>query len=270
MGELDGKVAIITGAGRLRGMGRATAVQLAGLGADILVTDIGRDPATFPPDEKEIGWKDIESTAELVRAKGRRAVTLVSDVTNRQNVQEMVDLAMKEYGRVDILINNAAYPIGQDRVPLLELDPDIFQRVVDIKVTGCYLCTKAVAKVLIDQGQGGKIVNLSSGAGKRGSPNFLAYNAANFAIVGMTQSLAKELGPHGVNVNAVCPGVVATSRMDVHGRGEKWQQLEALAPLGRAGTDEEVAGLITFLCTEAASWITGQSINIDGGLIMEH
>ncbi len=169
MGELDGKVAIITGAGRLRGMGRATAVQLAGLGADILVTGTDRDPATFPPDEREIGWRDIESTAELVREKGRRAVTLVSDVTNREDVQEMVDLAMKEYGRIDILINNAAYPIGQDRVPLLELDPDTFQRVIDIKVTGGYLCTKAVVKVMVEQGQGGKIVNLSSGAGKRGA-----------------------------------------------------------------------------------------------------
>ena len=270
MGELDGKVAIITGAGRLRGIGRATAVHLARLGADILMTGTNRDPATFPPDEREVGWRDIESTAEQVREQGRRAVTLVSDVTDRQNVQEMVDLAMKEYGRIDILINNAAYPIADDRVPLLELDPDVFQRVLDIKVTGCYLCTKAVAKVLLDQGQGGKIVNLSSRAGKIGAPNFLAYNAANFAIVGMTQSLAKELGPHGVNVNAVCPGVVATSRMDVHGRGEKWRHLETMAPIGRAGSDEEVGGLIAWLCTEASSWITGQSININGGSLMEH
>ena len=168
MGELDGKVAIVTGAGRLRGIGRATAVHLARLGADLVVTDIGREPLTFPPDEKAVGWKDTEGTAEQVRAHGRRAVTLVSDVTNRQNVQEMVDAAMKEYGRIDILINNAAFPIGEDRVPLLELDPDIFQRVIDIKITGTYLCTKAVARVLIEQGQGGKIVNLSSSAGKMG------------------------------------------------------------------------------------------------------
>ena len=270
MGELDGKVAIVTGAGRLRGIGRATAVHLARLGADILVTDIGRDPSTFPPDEKKVGWKDTEGTAEQVRAHGRRAVTLVSDVTNRQNVQEMVDTALKEFGRIDILINNAAFPIGEDRVPLLELDPDIFQRVIDIKITGTYLCTKAVARVLIEQGQGGKIVNLSSSAGKRGMVNTLAYNAANFAVVGMTQSLAKELGPHGINVNAVCPGMVDTSRTDLHGREEKWQDLAGTAALGRNGTDEEVGGLIAYLCTEATSWITGQSININGGRVMEH
>jgi 3-oxoacyl-[acyl-carrier protein] reductase/meso-butanediol dehydrogenase/(S,S)-butanediol dehydrogenase/diacetyl reductase len=155
-------------------------------------------------------------------------------------------------------------------VPILELDPDIFQRVIDVKVTGSYLCSKAVTRVLVDQGQGGKIVNLSSAAGKRGQPNLLAYNAANFAIVGMTQSLAKELGPHGINVNAVCPGVVATARTDVQGRGERWREMEAWSPLGRSGSDDEVGGLIAFLCTEAASWITGQSINIDGGLVMEH
>ena len=270
IGELDGRVAIITGAGRLRGIGRATAVHLARLGADILVTGTARDPAAFPPDEIEAGWKGIKGTAEQVRAEGRRAVTLVSDVTNRQQVQAMVEVALGEFGRIDILVNNAAYPIGEDRVPLLELDPDVFKRVVDVKVTGSYLCTKAVARVLVDQGQGGKIVNVSSVAGKRGEPYMLAYGAATFAMVGMTQSLAKEFGPHGINVNAVCPGDLDTARTDEQGRGEEWRKMEAGLPLGRAGTDDEVGGLIAFLCTEAASWITGQSINIDGRLVMEH
>ena len=182
----------------------------------------------------------------------------------------MVEVALGEFGRIDILVNNAAYPIGEDRVPLLELDPDVFKRVVDVKVTGSYLCTKAVARVLVDQGQGGKIVNVSSVAGKRGEPYMLAYGAATFAMVGMTQSLAKEFGPHGINVNAVCPGDLDTARTDEQGRGEEWRKMEAGLPLGRAGTDDEVGGLIAFLCTEAASWITGQSINIDGRLVMEH
>jgi len=270
MGELDGKVAIVTGAGRLRGIGRATAVALARLGADIVVTGTGRNPETFPPDEKAADWKDVESTAEQVRVEGRRALTLTVDVTSGDQVQMMVDRTVLEFGRVDILINNAAFRRGEDRVPIVELAPELFQRVLDIKVTGTYLCTKAFAEVLIGQGEGGKIVNVSSTAGKRGSPNTLAYNAANFAVVGMTQSMAKELGPYGINVNCVCPGAVDTHRMDDIDRGEQWDQMAANTPIGRNGTDEEVGGIMAYLCTKAASWIHGQSINVNGGTMMEH
>jgi 3-oxoacyl-[acyl-carrier protein] reductase len=270
MGELDGKVAIVTGAGRLRGIGRAAAVHLARLGADVVVTGTGRRPETFPPDEKAIGWKDVESTAEQVRAEGCRALTLTVDVTNPQHIQNMVDRTIQEFGRIDILINNAAFARGPDRVPILDLDLKVFERVMDIKVTGTFLCTKAVIKHMIDQGEGGKIVNISSTAGKRGTPNTLAYNAANFAVIGMTQSMAREFGPHRINVNCVCPGAVDTHRMDDLGRGERWQQMASATPIGRNGTDEEVGAFCVYLCTEAASWIHGQAININGGTIMEH
>ena len=270
MGELDGKVAIVTGAGRLRGIGRACAVALAELGADVVVTGTGRDPATFPPDEKAVDWRDVESTAEQVRELGSRALTMTTDVSDSGDVQRMVDRTLEEFGRVDILMNNAAFARGPDRVPILDLDDDIFQKVVDIKIGGTYLCTKAVARELIRQGEGGKIVNVSSVAGKRGSPNTLAYNAANFAVVGMTQSMARELGPHGINVNCVCPGAVDTHRMDDVGRGEEWEDLARNTPIGRNGTDEEIGEFMAYLCTEAASWIQGQSINLNGGTVMEH
>ena len=269
MGELEGKVAIVTGAGRRRSIGNSTAHVLAELGADLVLTGTGRDPSTFPPDEREIGWRDIESTADEVRALGRRALTLVGDVTDEADVDTMIQRALEQFGRIDILVNNAAYRYGPDRVPLIELDPDIFQKVIDVKVRGTYMCSKAVAKVLIEQGQGGKIVTVASAAGKRASAATLAYNAANFAQVGMTQSMALDLGPHGINVNAVCPGLVDTSRLDPLGRGEVWQERASLAPIGRAGTPQEVAGLIAYLCTEAASWIHGQSINIGGGTVMD-
>ena len=270
MAELDGKVAIVTGAGRLRGIGRASAVALARMGADVVVTGTGRSPDTFPPDEKAVGWKDVESVADQVRAEGRRALTLTVDVTNREHVQSMVDRTVRELGRVDILINNAAFARGPDRVPILELDPDTFQRVVDIKITGTYLCTKAVLKQIVEQGEGGKIVNISSSAGKRGSANTLAYNAGNFALVGMTQSMAKELGPYGINVNCVCPGAVDTHRMDDLGRGDRWQEMASNTPIGRNGTDEEVGDFVAYLCSKAASWIHGQSINLNGGTLVEH
>ncbi len=270
MAELDGKVAIVTGAGRLRGIGRAAAVSLARLGADVVITGTGRSPESFPDDEKAAGWRDVESTADQVRTEGRRALPLTADVTNIEQVQAMVDRTLEEFGRVDVLINNAAFARGPDRLPIVELPPDTFQRVLDVKVTGTYLCSKAVIEHLIAQGEGGKIVNISSTAGKRGSQNTLAYNAANFAVVGMTQSMARELGPHGINVNCVCPGAVDTSRMDDLGRGERWQQMASATPIGRTGTDDEVGDFIAYLCTEAASWIHGQSININGGSVMEH
>ncbi len=270
MGELDGQVAIVTGAGRLRGIGRAAAVSLAKLGADVVVTGTGRDPATFPEDEKAIGWKDVEGTAEQVRALSRRALPLTVDVTNSNHVDMMVDRTLKELGRIDILINNSAYAKGRDRVPTVEMEQDVFQKVVDVKVLGTFLCSKAVAKVLIDQKQGGKIVNISSGAGKSGDANTLAYCAACFAQIGMTQTLAKELGPYGINVNCVCPGLVDTSRVDDIGRGKAWGEYSQSVPIRRLGTDEELGDFVAYLCTKAASWIHGQSINVDGGEVMTH
>ena len=270
MGELSGKVAIVTGAGRLRGIGRAAAVALAKLGADVAITGTGRDPATFPDDEKAIGWKDVEGTAEQVRAEGSRALPLVFDVTDIGAASAAVDRVVAELGRVDILINNAAIARGADRVPIGELDADLFQRVIDVKLRGTFVCTRAVAARLQAQGEGGKIVNVASIAGKRGGAHTLAYNAANFGMIGMTQSLARELGPAGVNVNCVCPGPVDTSRMDSVRPGEVATTLEPGAPVQRWGSDVEVGAFCAYLCTPAASWIHGQSINQDGGVVMEH
>ena len=270
MGELNGKVAVVTGAGRLRGLGRATAVALARLGPDVVVTGTGRNPSTFPSDEVAAGWKDIESTSEQIRAEGRKALPLIVDVTNPEDVKEMTKRTIQEFGRIDILVNNAAYAMVPPMGPILDLNLEHFQRCVDVKVTGTLLPTQAVLKQMIDQGQGGKIVNISSVAGKSGSIHTLAYNAANFAVVGMTQSMAKELGPSGINVNCVCPGSMDTSRSDFRGRGEAWRERAHNTPIGRNGTDREVGDFVAYLCTEAASWIHGQSININGGTVMEH
>ncbi len=269
MPELDGKVAIVTGAGRLRGIGRGAAVALARLGADVVVTGTGRNPDRYPPDEKAVGWRDIESTAEQIRAEGSRALPLVVDVSNAADVQSMIEHTLGEFGKIDILINNAAFARGPDRVPITDVPLDIFEMVLAVKITGTYLCTKAVIPSMIKQG-GGKIVNISSGSGKTGSANNLAYTAACFAQVGMTQSMAHELGAHNINVNCVCPGAVDTSRVDDVGRGDAWQSIADNLPIRRTGTDDEVGAFAAYLCTEAASWIHGQSINMDGGGTMEH
>lgn len=268
MGVLDGKVAIVTGAGRLRGIGRATALALAELGADLVVTGTGRDPAKYPPDEKAAGWRDIESTAEQVRQRGRRCVPIVADVMKSDDVKRTVAATLKEFGRIDFLINNSAFARGADRVPLLELSEELWHQVLEIKLTGSFLMSREVLPTMIKQ-QGGAIINVSSIAGKRGFPNTTAYCTSNFGIQGFTQALAMEVAPYQIRVNAVCPGIIDTARMDVVGRGEAWEKsIEQMVPLRRAGTDEEIGKFIAYLCTPDASYITGQSLNIDGGSVM--
>ena len=149
MGHLDGKVAIVTGAGRLRGIGRATAVALASDGADVVVTGTGRDPASYPDDEKQAGWKDVESTAQQIRERGRRALTWVGDVSRAASVDDLVGRVMSTFGRIDVLVNNAAYPRGNDRVPLTELDETVWRRVLEIKLTGAFLLCKRIVPIMV-------------------------------------------------------------------------------------------------------------------------
>ena len=267
--ELSGKVAIVTGAGRLRGIGHASAVVLAEMGADVVITGTGRDPSTFPDDEKKAGWKDIESVADEVRALGRKALPLVVDVSHQDQVRTMIGRVISELGSVDIMVNNAASPYGEDRRPVLEVDDRMFMRVVEVKLFGTYLCSKAAAGQMVKQGRGGRIINLSSSAGKRGQANMAAYNSANFAVDGFSQALAKELAIENITVNCVCPGLTETARMDPLGRGDFWAQRAAQIPMGRVGTDLEVAELIGFLASPRAAYITGQAINVNGGAVTE-
>ena len=268
MGALDGKVAIVTGAGRLRGIGRATAVALAAAGADVMVTGTGRDPATFPADEKAVNWHDVHSTVEQIEAQGRRGLALIGDVSQQTDVTCIVQQTLATFGRIDMLVNNAAIARGADRVPVVELSEELFRRVLDVKLVGSFLLCKAIIPTLLQQNQGGRIINLSSIAGKLGIAHTTAYCAANFAIQGFTQALAQELAPYRISVNAICPGTIDTARMDVLGREDLWNRTVQAIPMKRAATDEEVAGLIAYLCSPIAEYITGQSINIDGGMVM--
>ena len=275
MTDLSGRVALVTGAGRYRGIGRDTALALARAGVDVAVTGTGRSPDTFPDDEKAMGWRDIESVADEVRAMGRRALTIVADLSDGAQARGIVEKTAAELGSVDILVNNAAFAMANDRVPIVELDDAIWHRVLDIKIHGSYYASKAAAKEMIRQGTGGSIIMISSIAGKIHPATFAAYVVANMGLQGLTGSLSKELGPHHINVNSVCPGVIDTSRWDnkrdnTPGGREHWERLESNIPMGRPGTGVDVANMVVFLCSDEGRWVSGQSINVDGGQVSSH
>ena len=266
---LSGKVAIVTGAGRYRGIGRHIALALARQGADIVVTGSGRPPESFPPDEREIGWRDIDSVAGEIKAIGRRVLPLVIDITKPEECDRLVDETRREFGRIDILVNNAVAGRARDRVPLLDLEECEWRRVLDVNLNGTFLVTKAVGRALIEQGEGGRIINLGSIAGRQGLPSFGAYAVTKAGLVLFTQVLAAELAAHKINVNCICPGLTDTYRMeDVTRPGPIRDAVMSTIPLRRPGEPEEVGELVAFLSGPGASYIHGQTINIDGGRLM--
>ena len=269
MPPLDGKIAIVTGAGRYNGIGRHTALALARQGADVTVTGSGRPPEAYPEDEKAMGWRDIDSVADEIRALSRKALPLVIDITQADQVQRLVDETRRELGRIDLLVNNAAAARGNDRVPVVQLEEAEWRKVIEVNLTGTFLVTKAVAQVLIEQGEGGRIVNISSIAGREGIATFAAYGTTKAGIILFTRVLARELAPHGINVNCVCPGLVGTYRMQDVTEGPIRDAVMRTIPLGREGTPEEIGELVAFLCGPDASYVHGQAINIDGGRVMQ-
>lgn len=262
---LDDKVAVVTGAGRMRSIGRALAVEFARAGCHVVLTGTGRSPHRYPDDEKAAGWRDIESVAEEVRALGRRALPLVCNVADEQAVEGLLASTLAEFGRVDVLVNNAAAPRGGDRVPVLDTPVAEWDRVIEVNLRGTFLMTRAFGTRLVEQGDGGAIINISSIGGKLGGAMSGAYGASKAAVQSLTSSAAKTLGTHGIRVNAICPGVTETGRLD-DTDADAWQAyVTANLPMGRAGRPEEVAYLAVFLASDQAAWITGQSWNVDGG-----
>jgi 3-oxoacyl-[acyl-carrier protein] reductase len=265
---LEGKVAVVTGAGRLRSIGRPIAIALAQAGCDIVLTGTGRALADYPEDEKELGWRDVESVAEEIAAVGRRAVTVIGSVADPEDVQSLLATTIDEYGRVDIVVNNAGAARGADRVPVVDLPIAEWTKVIDVNLNGTFLMSKFFGQKLIEQGDGGSIVNISSIAGKLLSANTAAYGCSKAAIQGLTASMASEVGQYGIRVNAICPGIIDTFRMDDLGREETWEQLvKERIPLGRAGTGEDIAHQVVYLCSDQGEWITGQSYTVDGGTV---
>lgn len=268
---LDGKVAVVTGAGRMRSIGRPIAVELARAGCDVVLTGTGRARDRYPDDEQAAGWRDVESVAAEIEALGRRALPVVSDVSDPDAVEALADLVESELGRVDIVVNNAGAARGADRVPVVELDLDVWRHVIDVNLHGVLYTSRTFAQRFLAAGTPGSIVNISSVGGKIMGPRTAAYAASKAGVHAITAAMAKELGADGIRVNALCPGIIDTSRMDDVGREEQWERMVASQiPLGRAGRGLDVAAVAVFLCSDQGAWVTGQQWNVDGGQLTIH
>jgi 3-oxoacyl-[acyl-carrier protein] reductase len=248
--RLKDKVAIVTGSGR--GIGEGIAFRFVEEGAKLVVNDVSAG--------------DVQRTAEAIKKKNGQAVPVVGSVGSREVAQKMVDTAVKEFGTVDILVNNAG--IIRDAM-LHKMTDEQWDQVIEVNLKGVFLCTQCAARVMREKGYG-KIINISS-TSWRGNPGQLNYSATKAGVIGMTKTAAKELAPKGINVNVIAPGMIWTDMIKsmppaIIDRMEKG--LAFIVPLNRKGSPLDVANLALFLASDESSFITGQLIHCDGGMIM--
>lgn len=244
--RLQGQVAVVTGASR--GIGRAVAVALAAEGAKVAVNYASSSAAA-------------DEVVGEITAAGGEAIALPADVSKPDQVDTLFDSVTKQWGRVDVLVNNAG--ITRDTL-LLRMKLEDWQAVIDLNLTGVFLCTKAVSKLMLKQ-KSGRIINIASVAGQMGNPGQANYSAAKAGVIGFTKTVAKELASRGITVNAVAPGFITTDMT----KDVKADEILKFIPLGRYGEATEVAGMVKFLAADAAAaYITGQVFNVDGGMVM--
>ncbi len=245
---LRGKTALVTGAGR--GIGRTIALRLAECGADVAVVDLNRE--------------SVAEVAAEIRNMGQRALELSGNVTVADEVNDFVKKAADEFGRIDILVNNAG--ITRDTL-LLRMKEEDWDAVLNVNLKGTFLCTKAVSRIMMKQ-RYGRIVSISSVIGLMGNAGQANYGASKAGIIGFSKSVARELGSRGITCNAVAPGFIETQMTDALPEDMKKELINQI-PLGRIGNPQDVADAVLFLASDAASYITGQTIAVDGGMVMQ-
>ncbi len=279
-GSLTGKVAMITGATAKRGMGHAIALRLAGEGADIIVVDRAKvAPSLFPGDE---GWRGLEEEIEEIEALGRKAMAIEMDISKADSVNKGVAAAVAKFGRIDILVNCAAIR-GTPNLDLVDGDEKEWQALFEVNSLGPFIISKAVIKQMIKRGEGGKIVHFASVAGRMGAKGNAAYAASKWAVIGLIQSLALEVAQHKINVNGICPGMIVTNLRDHHMvagakkqgisvdefRQNEYDMVSKAIPIGRIGQVDDISNVVSFLVSSQADYLTGQSINVCGGIRMD-
>ncbi len=249
---LKDQVALITGASS--GIGHATALAFAAQGARVAVNYLKNQAGA-------------EQAVDAIRARGAEAVAIRADVTSSADVQGMVEAVREQWGRIDILVNNAGDLLARRSLP--DMTEDYWDAIFDLNLKSVFLCVKAVWEEMAAR-QSGCIVNVSSIAGRNGGgPGAAAYAAAKGGLLTYTKGLARELAAYGVRVNGVAPGVIATPYHERYSPPELFQKYVSTVPMGRAGTSEEVADVIVFLVSPAARYITGETVEVNGGMLMD-
>jgi len=274
---LDGKVALVTGAGRRRGIGYGIARHLAGLGASVAIVGAGsRSMAGLDYEAQALG--ELHAIGDELAALGHgRHLAAQADIANPEQVGRLLDRIGNELGVVEILVNNAGVcPVK----PLLETTFSEWEKTMGVNATGAFVCSTEAARRMVAHGIKGNIVSIASLSAKEGWPDFGAYTASKFALLGFTEVFAREMAPHGIRVNAICPGYIAAgvseeitntfaAKLGVS-PAELDRNTVARVPLGRYGTAEDVAQAVAFLVSPAASYITGQAMNVCGGVMVSH
>jgi len=279
MNSLEGKVSLVTGAASKRGMGHAVALRLAGEGANVVLVDKYAAPKSIWPGDE--GWGGLETVVDEIKALGREALAVVADVSSSQAVDEAVAKALGRFGEIDILVHCGGIR-GPMTTPIVELTEEEWRAILDINLTGSFLISKAVAKSMIANGEGKKIVLIASMAATKGYPGSGAYCASKHGTAGMAKTLALELAQYKINVNVINPGAFSTNLRDeaiiksAEAQGisvaeavEKESQKSGPGgqiPLGRLGTPEDIADLVYFLVSDQSNYITGEAIIIGGGI----
>jgi NAD(P)-dependent dehydrogenase (short-subunit alcohol dehydrogenase family) len=252
---LEGKVSLVTGAGR--GIGRGVALAMAREGASVVVADILSEGA--------------EQTVALIESDGGRATAVTGDVSRPEAVRGWVDTAEERYGRLDCAVNNAGIPnstVGAANLLLADWPDVAFDRMIEVNLKSVWLCMRDEINAMLRHGQGGVIVNVSSIAGLIALPTSGAYATAKHGVIGLTRVGAIDYGTRGIRVNAVCPGFTETDILRPH-MAERGDEINRRIPAGRVGSVEEIAEMAVWLCSDRASYVTGQAIAVDGGYVAQ-
>lgn len=271
--EIDQRVALITGCGKENGIGAATALRLAGDGLIVVVSDVS---AAGVDNDNSVeragaGWQGLDTLVVRIEAAGGKASSLIGDVSSEEGAAYLVAKTIEAHGRLDVLVNNAGAPHGQDRGQIEDVPLSAWEAVMAVNARGVFLMCRAAVPHMKSQSHG-RIVSMASVAGLEALPERAVYSASKAAVIGLTRSLAYDLAAHGITVNCVCPGSIRTDRAISSTLRAGWSDVDAglaerakFIPVGRHGRPEEIAATIAHLASEAAGYTTGQAIAVDGG-----